>query len=188
MRTCTNCEADVVADARFCPHCGKPVADPEEDEAPKTVADPFSHTMPADPGELERVRALIAKSNADGVPVRERQAGSTKALKATPEAKSVHTTLESSVVTHPKIDERSDPSIVISGDRKASSTPVSPRANTNAQAPRRAPLMVGAHVGVLWSDGQTYPATIAQLTATHVLVRFANGHSQWVETRFVIPG
>jgi hypothetical protein len=61
---------------------------------------------------------------------------------------------------------------------------VSPRAATTAQTQT---AMIGAKVRVLWSDGQTYPATVLQVTPTHCAVQFGNGHMQWVEHRQMLP-
>ena len=48
-------------------------------------------------------------------------------------------------------------------------------------------LIVGRAVLVQWSDGNRYPGTIMQVTATHAQVVFPNGQGQWIETRFLTP-
>jgi hypothetical protein len=48
-------------------------------------------------------------------------------------------------------------------------------------------LIVGRGVLVQWSDGNRYPGTIMQVTATHAQVVFQNGQSQWIETRYLTP-
>ena len=48
-------------------------------------------------------------------------------------------------------------------------------------------LIVGRAVLVQWSDGNRYPGTIMQVTATHAQVVFQNGQSQWIETRYLTP-
>ncbi|HEY1694374.1 MAG TPA: hypothetical protein VGG39_19530 [Polyangiaceae bacterium] len=48
-------------------------------------------------------------------------------------------------------------------------------------------LIVGRAVLVQWSDGNRYPGTIMQLTATHAQVVFPNGQGHWVEPRFLTP-
>jgi hypothetical protein len=39
---------------------------------------------------------------------------------------------------------------------------------------------IGAHVLVMWSDGNRYPGQVHQATSDHCLVVFTNGHQQWV--------
>lgn len=229
MRTCPKCAAEVVREARFCPHCGSPLAaipvaapaaavaittkpEEEDEDAPNTVADPFSHTMPADPAELDRVRALIAQDSSEAVPVRERHLGRTKALEATPDPAAGETvraglrdrTLASPVVSPIPSEKKAvevpkpAPSEPRSVDRPSvhespasrggpvssiatTHGPVSPKAETGSTKA----ISVGVRVRVLWSDGQSYPAIVMQLTPTHTLVRFDNGHTQWVEPHFV---
>ncbi|MEO7096897.1 MAG: hypothetical protein ABI175_26800, partial [Polyangiales bacterium] len=41
-------------------------------------------------------------------------------------------------------------------------------------------FVVGAHVLVMWSDGNRYPGQVHQTTPDHCLVVFTNGHQQWV--------
>src|SRR5678816_229096 len=97
------CGSKVVDEARFCPQCGfalprtpaqekqKPVERPSASE--QAAADPFSHTVPADPKELDRIRDMIAQKQQGpavavavaAVPIRERTLGTTKAIEAVEE-------------------------------------------------------------------------------------------------------
>lgn len=47
------------------------------------------------------------------------------------------------------------------------------------------PFTVGRAVLVTWSNGQRYPATVLQLSPTHLLVAFGDGQRHWVERVFV---
>ncbi len=47
------------------------------------------------------------------------------------------------------------------------------------------PFALGRPVLVTWSNGQRYPATVLQLSATHILVAFGDGQRHWVERVFV---
>jgi len=48
-------------------------------------------------------------------------------------------------------------------------------------------LIVGRKVLVQWSDGNRYPATIRQVSATHHEVIFPDGRAMWIEARFLTP-
>jgi hypothetical protein len=61
---------------------------------------------------------------------------------------------------------------------------VSPSVRAAPVAPIE-PFAVGRPVLVTWSNGQRYPATVLQLSATHVLVAFGDGQRHWVERVFV---
>jgi hypothetical protein len=41
---------------------------------------------------------------------------------------------------------------------------------------------------VHWADGHRYPGTVLQLSPTHVLVAFPNGHREWVDQSYVTTG
>lgn len=48
-----------------------------------------------------------------------------------------------------------------------------------------APPGPGSQVMVLWSDGQKYPATVAQVAQGQYLVTMQNGQQHWVGAQFV---
>lgn len=200
MAVCSGCREEIPDEARFCPLCGaareageRPSV-PRSEVAPPTIADPFSHTAPADPEELARVRAMIeAKQQESNVSVRERQFGSTKALSAEEDrrteppagAPARERTMASPVMRSNIPPPPQRPVEIKQAPEAPRPSPVSPRAATTAHA--QTP-MVGAPVRILWSDGQAYPAMVMEVTPTHCSVRFTNGHTQWVEHRLVLPG
>ncbi|MBK6692142.1 MAG: zinc-ribbon domain-containing protein [Myxococcales bacterium] len=218
MQRCRSCSAEIVEDARFCPFCGQKVEalfasvvdEPtvkdvpvpsavaqsnEEEEAPHTVADPFTHTAPASPEELQRLSAMIEAANREGVPVRQRVLGSTTPLVAVDDRRAsdddpvrLDRTMQSGAVADERVAKAPLPSVPIprppARDPSSAGAAVSPRAATHAEAPGLHP---GSLVRVLWSDGQSYPATVVQMAPAHLLVQFGNGHQQWVELRYISP-
>jgi hypothetical protein len=66
--------------------------------------------------------------------------------------------------------------------------PAAPAVSSSVRAAPVAPIdpfAVGRPVLVTWSNGQRYPATVLQLSATHILVAFGDGQRHWVERVFV---
>ena len=66
----------------------------------------------------------------------------------------------------------------------APAAPVAPSVRAAPVAPID-PFALGRPVLVTWSNGQRYPATVLQLSATHILVAFGDGQRHWVERVFV---
>jgi hypothetical protein len=46
----------------------------------------------------------------------------------------------------------------------------------------------GARVNVTWSNGQRYPAAIAQVSGSQCLVVFPDGQQHWVDMQYLTPG
>lgn len=213
MAACSKCSEDVPAEASFCPHCGTRFDTPKSVPPPASAsaavgpvaADPFSHTMPADPGELARLSDMIAAQRSKAplpppapVPVRERQFGRTKALEAVEDRRTEppaeqqqgdrvtrERTMASPQIPAPRPPPAPPQVAVPTPAAGVRVSPISPKAATTAQP---AVHIVGAAVRVIWTDGQSYAATIVQVTPTHCSVRFANGSLQWIEHAKVFPG
>ncbi len=66
----------------------------------------------------------------------------------------------------------------------APAAPVAPSVRAAPVAPID-PFALGRPVLVTWSNGQRYPATVLQLSPTHILVAFGDGQRHWVERVFV---